>query len=137
MGRVKLDSEVLGLSSICEKITKARVKDCFRDEEVLFVVVAKGQMGKAIGKGGSNIKKLQREIGKKIKIVEYDDKVEKFVKNVIYPVVAEQILLEEGVVIIRDSSRKTKSLLIGRNGSNLQRVKRAVQRFFAVDVKVE
>ena len=138
MGRVKLDQEILGLSNLFERETRARVMDCFRDGDAIFFIVAAGQIGKAIGKGGVNIKKLQNSTGKKIRIIEYQDKVESFVKNVIYPVNVQEIVLEGNTLFIRDSSKKTKSLLIGRNGINLQRIKRAVQRFYTVDeVKVE
>jgi N utilization substance protein A len=120
-----------------ERITRARVKDCFKDDETIYFVVGRGEMGKALGKGGSNIKKVQQEMGKKIKVIEYNDHLVTFVKNVIAPVEVEEITVEDNVVLIKDSRRKTKSLLIGRNGKNLNLIKRAVRRFFNAEVKIE
>ena len=59
-----------------------------------------------------------------------------FIKNIIYPLKVEQIIQEEGVVLIKDSQKKVRSLLIGREGKNLEMINRAVQRFFNVVVKV-
>ena len=136
MKRLILDQEALGLSTLMERITRARVKDCFKDEDTIYFVVAVGELGKAIGKGGSNIKKAQQELGKRIKVIEYRDNAVDFVRNVIYPLKVEEIVEEEDAVIIKDSSRKTKSALIGRGGKNLQLINRAVKRFFNKEVRV-
>jgi transcription termination/antitermination protein NusA len=135
--RLKLDQETLGLSLLMERISGVRVKDCFRDEDVLYFVVSPGYLGKAIGKGGANIKKIQTELGKKIRIIEFRDNMIDFVKNVIYPLKVAEVVEEENIVYIKDPNKKTKSLLIGRDGKNLKLINRAVKRFFSVDdVKV-
>jgi transcription termination/antitermination protein NusA len=132
MGRLKLDLDTLGLGAIMERITRARVKDCFKEEDTIYFVVGSGELGKAVGKGGSNIKKAQEELGKKIKVIEFRNNVADFVKNIIYPLKVEQIIEEEGIVKIKERSKKTKSLLIGRGGKNLKLINRAVKRFFNV-----
>jgi transcription termination/antitermination protein NusA len=126
----------MGLSSLMEKLTRVRVKDCFKEEDTIYFVVDSGQLGKVIGKGGSNIKKLQTELGKKVRVFEYRDDVIDFVKNVIYPARVAEIVEEDGFVLIKDGNRKTKSMLIGRNGKNLALINRAVKRFFNKEVKV-
>ena len=136
MGRVILDQEALGLSMLFEKITRSRVVDCFQDKDMLCFVVAKGEIGKALGKGAINLKRAQQEFGKRIKLIEYDDDLVSYVKNVIYPLSVEEIIPGEQTVTLKDSNKKTKSLLIGRDGKNLQLIKRAVKRFFNVDVQV-
>ncbi len=128
----------MGLSSLMEKVTRAKVKDCFTDEEgTIFFVVAPGEIGKAIGKGASNIKRLQQELQRKIRVIEYHENVVEFVKNIIYPLRVQSIIEEQDAVVIKDSNRKTKSALIGRGGKNLQLTNRAVKRFFNKEVKVE
>lgn len=127
----------MGLSSLMERITKAKVKDCFTDEEGgIFFVVAPGEIGKAIGKGASNIKRLQQELQRKIRIIEYNDNVIEFVKNIIYPLHVQSITEEQGVIIIKETNKKAKSLLIGRQGRNLKLIDRAVKRFFQHEIKV-
>ena len=136
MGRVKIDQEILGLSSLMQKITRAKVVDCFHDPELIYFVVAQGEMGKALGKGAVNVKRLSQEIGKKVRIVEFSSQAEKFVKNLIYPLQVEKIIIGEGIIEIQDSNKKTKSLLIGRGGKQLALINRAVKRFFNSEVKI-
>jgi len=127
----------MGLSSLMERITKARVKDCFTDEEgTIFFVVAPGELGKAIGKGASNIKRMQQELQRRIKVIEYNDDAIEFVKNIIYPLRVQSIITEQDAIVIKETNKKAKSLLIGRQARNLKLINRAVKRFFPYEVKV-
>lgn len=122
-----------------EKITRVHVKDCFKGGEegdTIYFVVAAAELGKAIGKGAVNIQKLQKDLNKKIRIIGYHDNVVDFVKSIIYPAKVEEIVQEGEVVFIKESNKKTKSLLIGRGGRNLKLINRAVQRFFNVEIKI-
>jgi len=137
--RVKLDQESLGLSLLVERISKVQVKDCFKDDnnETIYVIVNKGELGKAIGKGGENIHRIQQELGKRVKMVEFKDDVTEFIRGFAYPLKLKEVVQEGNMVIVRDDDRKTKSLLIGRDAKNLKLLNRAVKRFFSVEeVKV-
>jgi N utilization substance protein A len=137
--RLKLDADMLGLSSIVERISHVQVKDCFKDEEgeTIYFVVGPGEIGKAIGKNGENIRRIQQELGKKVRMVGFAEEVEQFIRNFIHPLNVKEIVPVGSILEIRDDNRKTKSLLIGRDGRNIKLLNRAVKRFFNVDeVKV-
>jgi len=137
LARIKLDQEAMGYSLVMEQLTHVHVKDCFREEDMVYFVVATGELGRAVGKGGVVIKRVQEQLGKKVRVIEYRDNPVDFVKNVIYPLTAQEVIEEESKIIIRDGSTKTKSLLIGRNARNLQFINKAVHRFFDKEVTVE
>ncbi len=135
--RIKLDQEALGLSAVFERMTRARVKDCFKEEDALYFVVAPGELGKAIGKGGVMIRKLTERFRQPVRVIEFRDTVERFVQNVIYPVKVQRIYVEDNVVLISDEDRSVKGKVIGRSGTRLAFVNRVVKRFFDVsEVKV-
>lgn len=136
MGRLILDQEAFGLSSLMERISRVKVKDCFKDEDTVYFIVGQGELWKALGKDTINVKRLQEKLGKRVRVIEYRDNVISFVKNIIYPIKVEEIIEENGVIFIKDSSKKTKSVLIGRNSKNLKLINRAVKRFFNKEVKV-
>ncbi len=127
----------MGLCSLMERITRAKVKDCFKDEEgTVYFVVGKGEFGKAVGKAGSSIKNVQQELGRKVKVIEYSDSVTEFIRNIIYPLTAAEIVEDNGLISIKEPYKKAKSLLIGRGGKNIKLINRAVKRFFNYEVKV-
>jgi len=85
MTEIKLTSDELRLMSLFQSITSATARDCIVDdrmERVIFVV-NKGQMGLAIGKGGSTIKQLQNVVAKKVELVEYSDDPVEFIRNML------------------------------------------------------
>ena len=62
----KLDLRVIGFITSFENFTGAKVKDAFFDHnETLVFVVNTGEIGKAIGKNGSNIKHVGFKLKKR------------------------------------------------------------------------
>ena len=122
--------------SLFESLTGAKVKDCILGDVVLFVV-HENEMGKAIGKHASNIKRVENTLKKKIKLVEFNNDVSQFVQNLIYPLKAKEIKEEGMIVTIYGEDTRTKGLLIGRDRRNINSTNDIVKRYFKVEeVKV-
>lgn len=128
----KLDKKLIGYITMFERITGARVKDVFDSEIGLLFIVHHGDAGKAIGRRGNTIKKLTFMFKKKIKIIEHNENVEEFVKNVLDPLKVDEITVkDQGLVLtVKESSMKGK--IIGRNGKNLQLLNDLLQKYFKV-----
>ncbi len=122
--------------SLFESITRAKLKDCITNDKLTFIV-EEGNISKAIGKRGSNVKMLENVIKKKIRIVEFNNDVADFIKNLIYPINVEDIEEENSVVSIMVNDTKSKGILIGRDRHNLNMIKSIVKRYFKIeDIKV-
>ena len=139
MTKITYDANSLKIMTLFESITKSRVKDCFIDElqNKMVFVVQPGQLWKALGAKGDNVKKLESKLNRKIKIVEFNSDKIKFIKNMIFPLKANDIKEEDDVIIINSDDTKIKGLLIGRNAANLRNLETNVQRFFKIkEIKV-
>ncbi|RLE43009.1 NusA-like transcription termination signal-binding factor [Candidatus Woesearchaeota archaeon] len=125
--------------SLFERMTKAKLKDCFVDSNgVLVFVVQNGDIGKALGKHGKMAMKITQKLNRKIKIVEYSQDLIKFIKNLILPYTVNAIEQEDDVVILKSDDTRVKGLLIGKNGKNLRNYESIVQRYFPIkEIKVE
>jgi len=122
--------------SIFESLTAAKVKDCIVNEQMLFIV-NENDMGKAIGKHGSNVKRIENMMKKKIRLVEFNDNIAQFVQNLIYPIKAKEIKEENGIVSIYCDDVKSKGMLIGRDRHNINFVNDVVKRHFGInEIKV-
>ena len=122
--------------SLFESLTGAKVKDCIVNDTVLFII-HENEMGKAIGKHGSNIKRVENSLKKKIKLTEFNNDVSQFVQNLIYPLKPKEIKEENGTVTIYGNDVKTKGLLIGRDRHHINLVNNIVKRYFKIEqVKV-
>lgn len=97
---IKLDSEQIQKLAIFESITKTSLKDFFEDEtEIMFIVNSK-DLGKAIGKGASNIKSLERKFKKKILIMGFEQDYNDFARNIFKPIPIKEITLQNGLLNI-------------------------------------
>ena len=132
MTKIKYDINLIKFISLFETLTRAKVKDCIYSEQLIFVVKPR-EIAKAIGKKASNIKKIENILKRKIKIVEFNDDVVIFVKNLIAPLKAEKITKEDNVITISDVNNQTKAKLIGRESKNLKEYKKIVSRYFDIE----
>ncbi|MBW3017904.1 hypothetical protein KY325_01960 [Candidatus Woesearchaeota archaeon] len=119
--------------SFFEKLTQSKLKDFFEMDDLLVFVVQPAQLWKAVGAKGVNAKRLREKFKKNIKIVEFNADLKTFIQNMIYPLKADSITEEEGIITITDEDRKTKALLIGRNAQALRGLEKAVKRYFKLD----
>ena len=122
--------------SLFESLTGAKVKDCIANDSIIFIV-HENEMGKAIGKEGSNIKRVENTFKKKIRLAEFNNDVCQFVQNLIYPLKAKEIKEEVGIVTIYGNDTKTKGMLIGRDRQNINSTANIVKRYFKIaEIKV-
>ena len=138
MQKIKYDNTLMKLMSFFEAVTKARLKDCFVDQnELLVFVVEPAQYGLAVGKGGANVKRIEASLKRKVKIAEFSDDIVQFVASLIQPSKAKGIAFEGGIVTITPDSSESRGYLIGRGGKNLRNMESIIQRYFPIkEVKV-
>ena len=136
---IKYDSETIGLMMLFENITKAKVKDCFVDNNKLqLFVVEQNELSKAIGKGGSKAKMLEKILNRRLRVIEYDPDVKQFVKNVVYPLQIAEVIQENDIITLIPSDSRVRGLLIGRAAQNLRNTESIVQRYFPIkELKVQ
>ncbi len=119
--------------SLFETLTQSKLKDCIVNEDRTIFIVEENQIGKAIGRKGINVKKIENILNKKIKIVEFNSNHLQFIQNFIYPLKAREIKEDNKIVTITGSDTKTRGLLIGREAKNLNNLKSIVKRYFDID----
>ena len=132
---ITYDAQLLKAMALFENLTHAKLKDCYQDDvlNTMTFVVLPGESGKAIGKKGIVVKKLEYLFKKRIRVVEYTPEKFDFIRNLVQPLQIREITEDEqGIVTLADPDTKTKGLLIGRNGQNLRNLEKNVRRFFEV-----
>jgi|TARA_B100001971_G_C18261508_1_gene587330 N utilization substance protein A len=132
MSKVLFDVTVLQQIQLFEKVTGARVKDCIASDVLLFIV-ENGDIGKAIGKGGSVLKKVEGLLKKPLKIVEFNADICEFVKTYLKPLRVTDISCKDDVVTIRGLDGPSKGKIIGRDKKNLNFLVSLLKRYFTVE----
>jgi len=132
MSGVTFDMATMKLISLFQAMTQgASVKDCLMNDEIIFIV-GEGELGKAVGKGGENAKRISNALKRKIKIVEFSNNLLTFIKNLVKPLNVLNIEETDGVIMMTAPDMKTRGYLIGRGGSSLRQLEERVKRHFPI-----
>ena len=133
MTKATYDLELIKIINLFESTTKARVKDAFYMKETLTFIVFEGDIFKALGKNLENLRRVESMLKKKIKIVEFNSDMVKFIANLLYPYRVNSITLDGKTVTIQDEDTKTKGLIIGSKAQNLRFYEGIVKKYFEIE----
>jgi N utilization substance protein A len=138
MTEIKLTSDELRLMSLFQSVTSATARDCIVDEKMdrVIFVVNKGQMGLAIGKGGSTIKQLQNVVAKKIELVEFSDDPAEFIRNMLNADMVNDVRISDRSDGTRQAvvtvDQRKKGAVVGREGRNAEKARLLAKRYFQI-----
>ena len=138
MPEIKLSSDQLSMLSMFHEMTGATARDCIVDEKAnrVIFVVAKGQMGLAIGKEGTSVKKIERAFRRPVEVVEWADDVDGLVRNALGARYIREVRLNErldgakSVTVVVDV--KKKGAVLGLGGKNAEKVRLLARRYFEI-----
>ena len=137
MGTRVLDFAAIKLMDLLASRTGARVKDCVLSESEVLLIVEPGEAGKAVGRGGANVRQLERLTRRRIRIAEYSPDVVSFIKGLVQPLELRDAAVEGDTVVLMAADSETRGLLIGRNAHRLRALEAVVQRHFPIkEIKV-
>ncbi|MDK2384412.1 MAG: NusA-like transcription termination signal-binding factor [Candidatus Korarchaeota archaeon] len=119
-----------------------RPKDVVEDKEEnrLIFVVEKGDLGRAVGRGGRKLKTMRRllrgDLDMSIEVVEFDNTPEGFVTNLLSPARIPKVrIVKQGdeTVAIAYVVEQDKSIAIGKNGRRIKRARILAKRWYDID----
>lgn len=91
-------------------------------------------MGLAIGRKGSNIRKMQRVLGKRVEMVEYSPELEKFTKNVFKPAEVTGVERRDDGKITVYVSKGDLGIAIGKGGCTIEKARNLLSRYFDAEL---
>ena len=146
--RVTLSDTARQYIALFEDETGATARDCVvfdaedegdeedgeADERVVFLVKP-GEMGRAIGSGGENVRKVEAQLGKDVTLVEDADTAEAFVANALAPAAVYNVTVsvdDETVAYAEVDSADT-GVAIGEGGRNILAAEKLAKRHHDID----
>ncbi|MBI2578900.1 MAG: NusA-like transcription termination signal-binding factor [Candidatus Aenigmarchaeota archaeon] len=127
--KVTLDTNTIQCINLFNNLTRCSVIDCIDEDDELYFVVGEGQYGLAVGKGGSTIRNAERVFKKNIKVFEYSDDLERFIRNLVPE--AQEVNIDDKEVVVKIKPQD-RARVIGRSGKNIRIIKMLLERFFEV-----
>jgi N utilization substance protein A len=142
LSNIKITENEMRYMALLENMTGATIVDCILedDDETVIFAVKKGEVGLAVGKGGEKIKRFRRMTNKQVEIYEYIEDAEGFIRNALKPAKVKEIRLVDRVggdrIAMVNVETKDKGIAIGRNGSNIKKIRFLAERYFGLSTVV-
>jgi N utilization substance protein A len=140
MSEIVLSNETVQYINLASKYSGANILDCVVEDDRVIFIVAKGQLGIAIGSKAKNLEKLRTLFKKIVKFVEFDEDKTRFVENLCKPYNVTKVSFEEneGTSVARiEVNPRDKSKLIGKGGRNINMIRKMAKRHHQIkDVQI-
>lgn len=120
----EFDTETMQLIAAFEQLTGSEVRDIVRSETLHFLVNP-GKAALAIGKGGAAVQNAEKVLKKQIKIYEWAEQTDQFVKNLIP---SAKIIRIEGERAMVTVDSKDRGAVIGKGGANINALRELLIR---------
>ncbi|MBN2330713.1 MAG: transcription elongation factor NusA [Candidatus Aenigmarchaeota archaeon] len=83
---IKVARALLRLSGSIKSLRDIDMQRAFESDSMLAIVCARGDAARIIGKSGLTVKKLEKELGKPVRIVESGGDMRAFITDLLHPV---------------------------------------------------
>lgn len=129
-----IDMKFIRYLNLFEKITRVRAQYCFFYNSTILFLVQLGDVPRAIGESGKNIKKLSQILEKKVKIIAVPrgkEDILKFASDIVYPIKIKNIEIKDDCANI-NAGVQNRATLIGRNKTRLAEMKEILGQYFGI-----
>lgn len=133
--RVTLSDDARRYLALFEDETGATARDCLVLDDRVVVLVAAGEMGRAIGPDGQNVRAVEEKIGRSVQLVEDADTAEAFVASALAPAAVRHVTVSEqnDRVAYAEVPEDDRGVAIGRDGRNIETARLLASRHYDVD----
>jgi len=142
LNNIKITETEMRYIQLLQNMTGATIVDCIvdDDEDTIIFTVKKGEVGLAVGKGGEKIKRFRSMTNKRVEIYEYLPDAENFIRNALKPAKVRDIRLVDRMegkkIAMVNVEPKDKGIAIGKNGSNIKKIRFLANRYFQLDTVI-
>ncbi len=133
-----IDIRTMRYINLLDRVSKVKTRRCFDYNNTIIFAVPARLVSKAIGNNAANVRILQEQLGKRIRIVKEAESLadlERFTRDIIAPVGFKSVELQEDCVVI-NAGNTNKAALIGRNKRRLDELALIIKDVFDKNLKI-
>ena len=133
-----IDMQIIRYINLLDRVARVKTRKCFVYNNTIIFAVPGDLVSRAIGPAAANIRYIQEQLGKKVRIVEEPVGLESapgFVGDVVSPIKFKSLELKNGIFVLTAGSN-SKAALIGRNKRRLEELQQIVKDNFGIELKI-
>lgn len=133
-----INMQIMRYINLLDRVTHVKTRRCFIYNNTIFFAVPKIMISRALGPSASNLRILQEQLGKRVRIIpeaESPEEAERFVENIVSPVRFKSLMIKDGIFVL-SATIASKASLIGRNKRRLDELSQIMKDNFGADLKI-
>lgn len=133
-----IDMQTMRYINLLDRVARVKTMKCFSYNNVIIFAVPRSIVSRAIGPNASNVRMIQDQLGKRVRIIAEpsgSSDAERFVKDVVSPVQFKSLEVKEGEFVLNAGSQ-SKAALIGRNKRRLEELNQIVLDSFGMNIRI-
>ena len=133
-----IDMQTMRYINLLDRASNVKTTKCFVYNNMIIFAVPRIMVSRALGQNAVNVRKLQDQLGKRVRIVAEPSSMEdaeRFVLDIVEPVKFKSLIFKEGVFVI-SATTASKASLIGRNKRRLDELNQIIKDNLGYEVKI-
>ena len=125
--------------NMLDKATRVKTTKCFNYNHTIIFAVPKQFISQAIGPDGRNIRNIQDQLGKRVRIIKEPlgtENAQEFIEEIVSPVKFKSLEIKSPELIITAGNMQNKASLLGRNKRRLDELNQIIKDTFNLDLKI-
>ncbi len=133
-----INMQTMRYINLLDREANVKTSKCFVYNNAIYFAVPRDKVSKAIGPAAINVRKLQENLGKRVRIIAEPFSIsdaERFVQEIVEPVRFKSLEVKDGLFILTASSQ-SKAALIGRNRRRQEELNQILKDAFGMELKI-
>jgi transcription antitermination factor NusA-like protein len=134
-----LDMQTIRYLNLLDKITHVKTSKCYTYNNTIVFAVPRRFVAQAIGEGAVNIKRIQEQMGKRVRIIgesQGTEDMHRFISDLVSPTTFKGIAVQENTLTITSGTMQQKALLLGRNKTRFEELELVVKDTYGLALKI-
>ena len=125
--------------NLLDKISRVKTSKCFIYNNTIIFAVPKFMLARAIGPNAENIRRIQEQLGKRVRIIKEAEGIHnlnQFVQDVVYPIKFKSAEIKDNAVVITAGGTQNKAALFGRDKKRFEELGEIIKDTFGMDLRI-
>jgi len=134
-----INMQTMRYINLLDRASRVKTRQCFIYNNTIFFSVPRELVSKAIGPAALNVRKIQENLGKKVRIIPEPKGLfdaPRFVHDLVSPTRFKSLEIKENCFILTAGSNQNKAILIGRNRRRFDELQKILHDLFGVNLEI-
>jgi len=134
-----INMQTMRYINLLDRASRVKTRQCFIYNNTIFFSVPRELVSKAIGPAALNVRKIQENLGKKVRIIPEPKGLfdaPRFVHDLVSPTRFKSLEIKDGSFILTAGSNQNKAILIGRNRRRFDELQKILHDLFGVNLEI-